>query len=153
MTSIEKLGQRFSTSALLKFGVKNFLSVDIALYVKCLTTWMFSKIYMSELKSCPVLLQWKLCRHCQRSVEMDSSVIWVEQQITQHCLHQPKGKDLNGWEFGEYLVTKRTWRSSWRWWRTICAIDIITLQLIAPCTKLCSKKSCIKNNTVESVMW
>jgi hypothetical protein len=56
MASIEELGQKFSTSALLKVGVRKFLAVDIALYVKCLTTWMVSKIYMSVLKSCPILL-------------------------------------------------------------------------------------------------
>jgi hypothetical protein len=47
MTSTEELGQKISTSALLKFGVRKFLAVDIFLYVKCLTTWMVSKIYMS----------------------------------------------------------------------------------------------------------
>jgi hypothetical protein len=67
MTSIEELGQKFSTSALLKFEVRMFLAVDSALYVKYLTIWMVSKIYMSVVKSCPVLLHWKLCRHCQRS--------------------------------------------------------------------------------------
>jgi hypothetical protein len=51
MTRIEDLSQSFSPSALLKFGVRKFLSVDIALYVKCLTTWMVSKIYKSVVKS------------------------------------------------------------------------------------------------------
>jgi hypothetical protein len=57
MTNIEDLDQSFSTSALLKFGVINFLAIDIALPVRYLTTWMNSKNQLLVRKSCPILLQ------------------------------------------------------------------------------------------------